>query len=109
MAHPTFRSTALGKGGPSGEATNGVTPIDQQFSGDFRMRLVYANNGIVNLIMQLAFTNVILPGFRVRAHGNKGNLDRAADPGREASAGLELGLCRRPDRERQPVLDFDHP
>ena len=70
MAHPAFRCTVLGKGGPSDEATNGVPPIGQQFYGDSRMSLVYANNGIVNLVMQLSFSNGIIPGFRVRAHGD---------------------------------------
>ena len=54
---------------PRGEATNGTPPIDQQFYGDFGMGLSYASNGIVNVVMQLAFTNGITPGFRVRAFG----------------------------------------
>ena len=54
---------------PQGEATNGIPPIDQQFFGDFGMGLNYANNGIVNVVMQLAFTNGITPGFRVHAYG----------------------------------------
>ena len=54
---------------PQGEATNGTPPIDKQFFGDFGMGLSYASNGIVNIVMQLAFTNGITPGFRVRAHG----------------------------------------
>lgn len=54
---------------PQGEATNGTPPIDQQFYGDFGMGLNYASNGIVNVVMQLAFTNGITPGFRVRAYG----------------------------------------
>ena len=55
---------------PSGEATNGVAPIDQAFFGDFGMSLAYASNGIVNLVAQLSFTNDIIPGFRVRGHSN---------------------------------------
>jgi len=55
---------------PRGEATNGTPPVDGQFYGDFGMSLVYADRGIVNLVMQLAFTNGIAPGFRVRAHGD---------------------------------------
>ena len=55
---------------PSGEATNGIAPIDQAFFGDFGMSLAYASNGIVNLVAQLSFTNDIIPGFRVRGHSN---------------------------------------
>jgi hypothetical protein len=54
---------------PSGEATNGIPPIDQAFYGDFGMSLAYASNGIVNLVAQLSFSNGIIPGFRVRAYG----------------------------------------
>ena len=55
---------------PQGEATNGTPPIDQQFYGDFGMGLSYASNGIVNIVMQLTFTNGVTPGFRVRGHSN---------------------------------------
>jgi hypothetical protein len=34
------------------------------------MSLNYASKGIVNLIAQLSFGNGIIPGFRVRAHGD---------------------------------------
>lgn len=59
---------------PSGEGTPGTPPIDGAFYGDFGMSLAYADSGIVNLVMQLSFSNGIIPGFRVRAHGGSPHL-----------------------------------
>lgn len=55
---------------PEGEGQPGNPPVDGAFFGDFGMSMNYAPNGIVNLVAQLTFTNGILPGFRVRAHGD---------------------------------------
>ncbi len=54
---------------PEGVGPSGQPPIDGVFYGDFGMSLNYASKGIVNLIAQLSFSNGIIPGFRVRAHG----------------------------------------
>ncbi len=53
----------------NGEGTPGTPPVDDVFYGDFGMSLAYASKGIVNLVAQLSFSNGIIPGFRVRAHG----------------------------------------
>lgn len=55
---------------PDGVGPSGQPPIDGVFYGDFGMSLSYASKGIVNLIAQLSFSNGIIPGFRVRAHGD---------------------------------------
>ena len=55
---------------PEGVGPSGQPPIDGVFYGDFGMSLNYASKGIVNLIAQLSFSNGIIPGFRVRAHGD---------------------------------------
>ena len=55
---------------PEGEGQPGVPPIDNVFYGDFGMSLNYASKGIVNLIAQLSFGDGIIPGFRIRAHGD---------------------------------------
>ena len=55
---------------PEGEGPSGQPPVDNVFYGDFGMSLNYASKGIVNLIAQLSFSNGIIPGFRVRAHGD---------------------------------------
>lgn len=55
---------------PKGEGPSGQPPVDNVFYGDFGMSLAYASKGIVNLIAQLSFSNGIIPGFRVRAHGD---------------------------------------
>jgi hypothetical protein len=54
----------------NGEGPSGQPPVDDVFYGDFGMSLTYASKGIVNLIAQLSFSNGIIPGFRVRAHGD---------------------------------------
>ena len=54
---------------PEGEGQPGTPPVDNVFYGDFGMSLAYASKGIVNLLAQLSFSNGIIPGFRVRAHG----------------------------------------
>lgn len=59
---------------PSGEGTPGTPPVDGAFYGDFGMSLAYAESGIVNLVAQLSFSNGIIPGFRVRAHGDNPHL-----------------------------------
>ncbi len=58
---------------PGGEV-GGQPPVDGAFYGDFGMSLVYAHNGIANLVAQLAFTNGVIPGFVVRAHGDSPHL-----------------------------------